>query len=474
MDADTWIVSGVLLADSPVSVAGGPPRAEADVTVFRDGLRRWVLPGTSLAGVLRHARVDADRAELWSSLWPTAEEGQAASRLSVDDAVSLHTPGGPDPAPPVRQSVAIDQATGAARPGALFDREVVPAGTRFALRLAVAGSGDGEDTARAVSALVAHLASGIRIGGGTSRGLGRIRLVESAVSRRDLTGAAAALSTLRSRVHVPGGGVPAELPAPPTPAPDVAVCIAVTWRPTLPVAVRRPVEDAVVDAAPLTSAVAGDGSRLALTLPGSSIKGVLRHAAERLAPALLGPQAQPATDALFGVVRGRVTRRSALVVEELVSGTTVDSAAWEALLRCPKDNKGELRSRLDVVNRDLVRQHGGRPEPPWVRRAVHVAVDRFTGGPKDGALFADLEVHRVRWPQMVLLVQTDRIPVDLEAEVRQLLDRVLTELEGGWLRFGAAGNRGGGTVAVDAIRWTAGPGCSPAWTSRSTAPEETR
>ena len=84
---------------------------------------------------------------------PGTERGDA-SLVQVDDAVA-------EPALDHRDGVAIDRDTGAAADGFLYEREVVPSGTRFSFRLtAHEPRAGGTRVDEAMSCLVAALAAG--------------------------------------------------------------------------------------------------------------------------------------------------------------------------------------------------------------------------------------------------------------------------------------------------------------------------
>jgi len=77
--------------------------------------------------------------------------------------------------PSMRDGVGIDRGTGAAREKLRYDFQVTPAGARFACRVVIDGAGEAEIglALLALEAMANGLAS---LGGGGSRGLGRIAL----------------------------------------------------------------------------------------------------------------------------------------------------------------------------------------------------------------------------------------------------------------------------------------------------------
>ncbi len=83
----------------------------------------------------------------------------------------------------VRDGVCIDRDTETARHGAKYDFEVVPKGAVFAIVIDLENPGD-KDLAL-IAAVIAEWEYGFRLGGFTSRGLGRVRLTETNVTRVD-------------------------------------------------------------------------------------------------------------------------------------------------------------------------------------------------------------------------------------------------------------------------------------------------
>ncbi|MCP4687954.1 MAG: CRISPR-associated RAMP protein, partial [Desulfobacterales bacterium] len=83
----------------------------------------------------------------------------------------------------VRDGVCIDRDTETARYGAKYDFEVVPRGAVFSIVIDLENPG-GNDLAL-IAAVIAEWEYGFRLGGFTSRGLGRVRLTETNVTQVD-------------------------------------------------------------------------------------------------------------------------------------------------------------------------------------------------------------------------------------------------------------------------------------------------
>jgi len=78
-----------------------------------------------------------------------------------------------------RDGVCIDRDSETARPGAKYDFDVVPAGTQF--RITIELENPDEDELALVGAVLTEWQEGFRLGGFTSRGLGRVMLSDTTV-----------------------------------------------------------------------------------------------------------------------------------------------------------------------------------------------------------------------------------------------------------------------------------------------------
>lgn len=83
----------------------------------------------------------------------------------------------------IRDGVCIDRDSETARPGEKYDFEVVPAGAAFRITIELENPLDKE--LALVGAVLTEWEAGFRIGGFTSRGLGRVRLEDKTVRQMD-------------------------------------------------------------------------------------------------------------------------------------------------------------------------------------------------------------------------------------------------------------------------------------------------
>lgn len=83
----------------------------------------------------------------------------------------------------IRNGVCIDRDSETARTGALYDYEVVPAGATFGISIELENPSEKE--LAIVAAVLTEWEHGSRLGGFTSRGLGRFRLYDKSVQKID-------------------------------------------------------------------------------------------------------------------------------------------------------------------------------------------------------------------------------------------------------------------------------------------------
>ncbi len=195
-----WVICGALTLETAAHLKG-ESRAIVDMPVLRHPVQgRPLLPGTTLGGCLRSALSDrlagyrkepsdVDKARV-AGLFG-AERGDpygSQSPLIIFDSLGELPEG---QAVEIRDGVAIDPETGVAEAHKKFDFEVLPAGTRFPVRIdMILPSPDGSDECELLSLLASALdafSSGeARLGARRSRGLGKVRASWKA-GRFDLT-----------------------------------------------------------------------------------------------------------------------------------------------------------------------------------------------------------------------------------------------------------------------------------------------
>lgn len=214
-----WRLWGQLVAESGLRIGAGKDlgAAATDLPLLRDGNGDPYLPGSSFKGALRsglervlrgvnsprlracdpfeapcapsfheeegrRVPVQYDLAALEEKLCRTCQifgSQHLAGRIYILDL--RHREGGPAE---LRDGVGIDRDLGTAASGVKYNLEVLPPGSRFDFELMLENA---DDVQRALVWVGLDLvnAGEIRLGGLTSRGLGRVRLEVAGLSRAD-------------------------------------------------------------------------------------------------------------------------------------------------------------------------------------------------------------------------------------------------------------------------------------------------
>lgn len=205
-------ITGKLVARTAIHIGSGEGGDTTDALCRRDAEGRWLIPGTAIGGALRaiatrHAprlrgveickgmREDNDGkpcgcavCHLFGEFNPgeenAEESGGRASRLLIANA-RAHLPS--DKSARIRDGVGIERASRtAARAGRVkFDLEVLPAGTEFDLRLELEDTSPQDERLLAV-ALAEWQAGRAWLGGRVARGLGAFELCQVKFVHREL------------------------------------------------------------------------------------------------------------------------------------------------------------------------------------------------------------------------------------------------------------------------------------------------
>ena len=190
----------IIEAKTPLKVGGGKNDLFLDAPVQRDWNGLPMILGTSVAGILRRAFEDNTSKDTTNEIFGTKHEGKGrsekesedenlnliGSRLIVSNALLVDENGKVCEQLllekseflryfdilPIRDHVAIG-ANGAAKDAGKFDEEVVFKGTRFKFSLELAGTKD--EFERILNLLSDPT---LRLGGGSSKGLGSLEILE--------------------------------------------------------------------------------------------------------------------------------------------------------------------------------------------------------------------------------------------------------------------------------------------------------
>lgn len=449
-----------LEATTPLTVGTGRGDDLIDSVCVTDANGLPTIPGSTLAGVLRHALPGGSDGERARGLfgYQSRDEG-AASRVKVSWAqvhdandrpvplrwdVNRETLSAPERAllallegGVFRDHVRLNER-GVVDGAGKFDERLVPKGARFTFELRV----DGGDAQADLDMLLGSLSSStLRIGGRTRRGYGAFKVMRVQARVFDLTKHLALWSKVPRALEEP---VSIEvLPMRKVESLKGVAAAGVKrgylvlspldyWLfgngdPSRPSHTRG---GRTVDMIPRSEPVISWDSKTGKALiderehapnlvQSSGIKGALRHravfhlrrAAKLWAEDVQGEPAPPAeVELLFGAAKSR---------REGTPGCVHLGDAWLATAPAADRSRGSVRDgALD-----------------------HVSIDRFTGGPMDGMLFSEAPLHGGAF-KLEVLIEAERVP----DEARKALSAAIDDLLGGRLAIGGGSSRGHGYV----------------------------
>ena len=430
----------VIEAETPIAVGSGGSDILTDSPVVRDVNGLPFIPGSSLAGVLRHALGIADDEK--GIFGHHDEKGGEGSRLSVTDAVMIGAEGkamdGLQPGIdrtdvfykhfvdlPIRQHVKIGDK-GTAKDGGKFDNEVVLRGTRFVFEMELVS--DTADEPMFSNALRQLQDTAFRVGSGTRCGLGKVKVVSlkrrvlNLSIRKDLDAYLRKSSCLADSFDGAEEAVSC-------PVADSA------WEKY--VLKLKPLDffsfgsghgDDDVDDVPATESVVAwndDGKPMVETgktlIPATSVKGALAH------------RTAYHYNKLRGLFAGNSEAKSGdkNPAVAAIFGKAGDGASADGI------------SRGNILLSDV--------HAPKVKDKVltHVKIDRFTGGTMRGALFNEKVLYgRGQEYTLEILVAKDALSGE---NVREAFEASLHDVCDGLLPLGGGVNRGNGIFTGELI-----------------------
>lgn len=456
-----WKIDATLNAETPIHVGGIGGDADTDLALAVNGQGKYYIPGTSLAGALREwmGRSLNDE-ELIKNLWGDHEnDKRGASFIIIDDA-EVRLPNGMTIE--IREGVGIDRHTGAAADSFKYSRAILPKGVSFPLEITLDCQAD-QSPDELWQLLMALEQGDIRIGAAKTRGLGKVRLQAITIEKHDLNnGEGLFKSLLRQNIQqdwkqIKDTATDYQLPS--------RLSLSIAWKPRDPVMVKTEGDGIAVDILPLVSQV---NSGVRFVIPGSSIKGVLRAHAERVVRTVCN--ISPTSDKFLEQIRLSLVseifgsaeqanqrnssekksngKKGALSVDDCYATLPMKTAHWALVENAPKadnDTFSSFKTRLrTAVNSTDNPFHILQP-------AMHVAVDRWTGGAADGMLYSVLEPIGVEWEKIGIQLDVNQLQkhdASLLQPVIALLLIVLRDFANRKIPIGYGTNRGMGTVEV--------------------------
>ena len=441
-------VKGDLVAQTPISVGGIGDCEHVDLELAVDGTGRYYVPGTSLAGPMRAwltgCLAQKEGHPLIRSLFGFVEkdDGQASALFIHDSPIE-------EARRERRHGIAIDARTGVTKAGSFYTRAILSKGTRLPLEMELdilEGYGkldlarDGHPAGALALIVEALQDEEIRFGACKSRGMGKMKLEGLTVDHYDFAKDRNALTQWLDDQpsKTRGSGLKALDPFPrPTLMEGRLFKIAVDWRAASPIMVKSGRDGMETDMIPLMSG-AGEDGKLAPVIPGSSLKGVLRSQARKILNTLFDgtptPQATKEDDdepwLILADLFGSKAQAGRLRIDDVYYGASVSSKAW-------------LEEDKDVLN-------------TVTERYQHVAIDRFTGGVSDGALYSMRPVKRGDgWDDIVLTLDASNAVSDANTfKELALLRLLIRDMEDGYIPLGFGTRRGLGEIKVNGVTYS--------------------
>lgn len=413
------VLAGTVKLKSPLLIGSGTEegkRNEADIHVLKDRESRPFIPGTSLAGVLRNWMIDA-RGEGGRLFFGDTGKNAISEEGSHSAVAFFDIPLGTEEKPAVltiRDGVSIDSATGIGIDGHKYDYEAVERGAEgpfygeITIRQILAdGRPQWKDD---VKALVNRLTGGIRLGAMTAKGFGLVSIDDIQAKFYDFSKMEDVSAWLRAdRRDMRFGDVYQGVPEAEERKDTFVIDGRFSLRHSLIVRDQDVDGEEKINAVQLKSG--GD-----FVIPGTSLKGALRHRAEEIFR-VLGKSEGLLKD-LMGYANegeGAKGRKSRFLVGEVYFEQGVKEAK-QSRIRIDRFTGGTISSALFTE------------QPVWKKRG------------DDGNLSIHMEIeHAKPWEAgLALLLLKDLWTGDLAVGGEKSVGRGVLEGKSGEIKFQGA------------------------------------
>lgn len=431
----------VIETETPLAIGSGEKDIKTDKLVVKDVNGMPYIPGSSLAGVLRHSIKDFNRPDSIFG-FQKGDEGKG-SRILFTDGVMLGEDGialdGLQQIPntafyerysnlPIRQHVRMNES-GTAEDKGKFDEQVVFKGTRFVFEMelvytSLENAEEPEDE-KTFNAILKNLCfKTLRFGSGTRNGFGKIKIVSIEKACLDLT-KENDMEQYISKTSRLDQSWPAfkEIEAPKD-ADSEWTKYDINLRPKDFFLFGAGFGDDDADMIPVTESIVtwnnGKPSFVddGMVIPGTSVKGALSHRATYYWHKKQG---------IFADKQETLINKVNTIVN--LFGKASDDNATD-------DDDSTMGN---VIIDDII------IDALPTRIINHVAIDRFTGGTINGALFqekvADAKIGQVPQVSMTIYVRTSVLD---DESIKYAWEMTLKDLCSGNLPLGGGTNRGNG------------------------------
>lgn len=440
-------VRGKLVAMTPIAVGGMNANRSVDIELAQDGRGRYYLPATSLCGAMRswvqsNLRVmDEGICDVGELLFGMKEADDGfSSPLFVEDGILESN----DLESEIRYGIAIDERSGSVKEGFLFSRAILPKGSVFSFEMELELLNDRNCQAKkeALRLLLEAMSQGsIRFGSCKTRGYGVLKLEALEVDLYDFLKVGMldlwlndvrpddqGLRVLKST----GEGAAIVLKN------DDSYFIELKFSARSDIMVKSGFEGVDADMLPLMSAT---NRGLVPVIPGSSLKGAIRAHASRILRTIFASSGEESENDEKGYMK---------IVHDLFGNNERSGRVFIDDVFClpSKPLSSEEWFCEDV---EAFKRIGDK--------RTHVAIDRFTGGASDGALYSTRAVRKgLSWEPLRITVNlslfSDRPDTKTGLAELALLKLVVLDMSRGMLPLGFGTNRGLGDVEITDLQFS--------------------
>lgn len=419
-----FIARIVLEAKTPLVIGSGNKDIYTDATIAKDVNGMPYIPGTSIAGVVRHALGLTDKEDNFFG-YQKGESGRGseiifseAKMIGVDGVALDGIQNLNDDfykafeALPVRQHVRItDKGVGANH--GKFDEEIIYKGTKFCFEIEVVSATD--DTKKFKEVLNKLNSAEFRIGGGSRKGFGKMG-VESCLYKTLDLGKAEDLSKYLE--HTSDLSKPFEGDKYENDNVSTSIVYRLDMEPEDFYIFGAGFGDDEVDLVPVKEKIVDYSKKTVVdvnvVIPASSIKGAIAHRVAFHYNKLNGWY--------VGNENAKVGNENK-AVQELFGYTSED---------------GKEKVRGNVLFEDIIENNDDVKEKIF----NHVSIDRFTGGAIEGALFSEKAQYAKgqSFTTSITLLKDDFE----DANIIKSFEAALKDIANGMLPLGGATNKGYG------------------------------
>lgn len=428
----------VLEAETPLVISSGGKTALTDSAILKDINGYPYIPGTTIAGILRHCLGEEKAKDFFGLKDKKTTKGSKiifseGKIVGLDGKVLDGIVNGDTifasrfQRLPKRNHVRLT-SKGVAKDQGKFDEEVIYKGTRFAFDIEMVASGNDEQTSIFNDVLNELGKDAFRIGGGSRSGFGKIRVIEIKKRNLDLRQSTQLDEYLKISSALNSNYDDWDSYTSTSQASAGWIKYDLTLTPVDFFSFGSGLPDNEVDATPVKESFIkwengrGAFKNNALLIPAASLKGALAHRV-----------------AFHYNVKHKVFAMST-PMEDFKEHTTDKNPAVRELFGYQDANEGQKCGAClfsDIIGEYKVKE----------KVFNHVKIDRFTSGAMDGALFSEKVIDgtdsHLHFKTSILIRKPGIDSKDFN-EAIDCLEKALSDIDSGTLPLGGASGRGHG------------------------------